>query len=85
VLSKINDDKTVYIARGIVYYDMGNSQLGLADFMKAKELGPDNAEAYFRMGLCKLKEKSYNEAIKYFNEARLKESLSNNSEKNPGI
>ena len=24
VLAKITDDKTVYIARGIVYYDMGN-------------------------------------------------------------
>ena len=32
VLSKIEDDSTVFVARGIVYYDMGNHQLSINDF-----------------------------------------------------
>ena len=37
------------------------------------------------MGLCKLKEKSYHDAIKYFNEAKSKEFNSDTNDKNPGI
>ena len=35
VLAKIADDKTVYIARGLVYQDMGNHQLAIKDFNAA--------------------------------------------------
>lgn len=32
VLINIKDDKTVYIARGVVYQDMGNHALAINDF-----------------------------------------------------
>ena len=75
---------TVYIARGIVYYDMGNYPLALQDFTQAFDIDNKNAEALFRMGLCKLKERSYKDAIEMFDDALTKQAL-NDGEKNPGI
>ena len=40
VLLKISGDKTVYIARGAVYSDMGNHKLAIDDFNKAIEIDP---------------------------------------------
>lgn len=37
VLKKVENDKTVFIARGCVYYDMGNHKLAIDDFDKAIE------------------------------------------------
>ena len=35
VLQKLPEDKTVYIARGLVYQDMGNHQFAINDFNQA--------------------------------------------------
>lgn len=51
------DDKTVYIARGLVYQDMGNHQFAIKDFKKAIELDPKFSEAYYRKGVSLLKSK----------------------------
>ena len=54
VLERINNDKTVYIARGVVYQDMGNHQLAIKDFNEAIIIDPDLAEGYYRRGLSQL-------------------------------
>lgn len=38
VLQKIQDDKTVYLARGCVFYDMGNYKMAIDDFKQAIDL-----------------------------------------------
>ena len=37
VLKKVENDKTVFIARGCIYYDMGNHKMAIDDFDKAIE------------------------------------------------
>jgi len=69
VLTKLPDDKTVYISRGLVYQDMGNHQFAVDDFNKAIELKPNSSEAYYRRGISKLKSRYYIEAIDDFKKA----------------
>jgi tetratricopeptide (TPR) repeat protein len=66
VLEKLPEDKTVYIARGLVYQDMGNHQFAVNDFNSAINLDPNFAEAYYRRGVSKLKSRRYHEAIEDF-------------------
>lgn len=66
VLLKINDDKTVYIARGWVYQDMGNHQLAINDFNEAIKYAPDDSQGYYRRGLSKYNSKRFKEAIQDF-------------------
>jgi len=40
VQQKMNNDKTVYIQRGMVYQDMGNHNFAIKDFERALELDP---------------------------------------------
>ena len=75
VLETIKDDKTIYIARGIVYADMGNHQLAIADFNAATKYDPELSEGYYRCGLSKYSSKRFKEAIKDFNTARDKETM----------
>ena len=71
---KISGDKTVYIARGAVYSDMGNHKLAIDDFNKAIELDPALSEGIFRRGLSMFHSKRYQEAIEDFNQAKEIES-----------
>ena len=73
VLLNVKDDKTVYIARGIVYADMGNHQLAIQDFSQAIEHDPELPEGYYRRGMSKYSIKDYKEAIDDFNTASDKE------------
>ena len=66
VLSKIPNDKTVYISRGVVYQDMANHQQAIKDFSRACQIDPKMSEAYFRRGISKLASKNYHDAIKDF-------------------
>ena len=59
VLIYIKDDKTVYIARGVVYQDMGNHALAITDFNSAIELDLDLSEGYFRRGFSKFYSGNY--------------------------
>jgi lipoprotein NlpI len=63
VLLKIPNDKTVYIARGVVYQDMGNHQLAIKDFNKSIEIDNQLSEGYYRRGVSKLANKNFHEAI----------------------
>jgi tetratricopeptide (TPR) repeat protein len=64
VLEKMSEkDKTVYIARGLVYQDMGNHQFAINDFNQAIKLDENYAEAYYRRGISQLKSRRYNESI----------------------
>ena len=90
VIEKISDDKTVYVARGTVYQDMGNHLLAIKDFDTAIKLDKDLAEAYFRLGLSKYFIKRYHDAIADFEMARDKEDIlidedPRSNERNPGI
>ena len=38
VLEKIEDDQSIYIARGAVYQDMSNHQLAIKDFDKSIQI-----------------------------------------------
>lgn len=66
MLLKIPNDKTVYIARGVVYQDMGNHQLAIKDFNKSIEIDPELSEGYYRRGFSKLANKNFHEAIEDF-------------------
>jgi len=66
VLLKLRDDKTVYIARGVVYQDMGNHQLAIKDFNEAISNDPALSEGYYRRGVSKLATKCFHDAIKDF-------------------
>ena len=75
VLINIKDDKTVFIARGVVYQDMGNHALAINDFNSAIILDEDLSEGYFRRGFSKFYSTNYNEAIEDFKLAKEKEAL----------
>mmetsp|Transcript_42288 Transcript_42288/g.64835 ORF Transcript_42288/g.64835 Transcript_42288/m.64835 type:complete len:105 (-) Transcript_42288:800-1114(-) len=66
VLLKIKDDKTVFIARGVVYQDMGNHQLAINDFNEAIKFDTELSEGYYRRGLSKFYMKRFKEAINDF-------------------
>jgi len=83
-LKKIPNDKTVFIARGVVYQDMGNHQLAINDFNKSIEIDPELSEGYFRRGFSKLYSKQFHEGIKDFEFSKRYESL-DEDKKNHGI
>lgn len=68
--SNIENDKSVYIARGLVYKDMGNFKLAQHDFTKSIEIEKKLSEGYYYRGLCKLATKNFKEAIDDFNESK---------------
>ena len=51
---KIPTDKTVFIARGVVYQDMGNHQLAIKDFNKSIEIDSELSEGFYRRGISNL-------------------------------
>ncbi len=75
-------DKSVYIARGLVYQDMGNHQFAINDFNAAINIEPTYAEAFYRRGISQLKSRRYMEAIEDFKQSY---ELDNKPEKNPGV
>ena len=79
VLDKISNDKSVFIARGNVYQDMGNHQLAIKDFNQAIQIDPDMCEGYYRMGLSKLRLNFAHAGIKNLEVARLKTMGENNT------
>ena len=89
VLEKISDDKTVYVARGSVYQDMGNHLLAIKDVDVAINIDPDLSEAYFKRGFSKYFIKRYHDAIEDFKISKEKEEIliekDPNYEANPGI
>lgn len=72
VLDKISNDKSVFIARGNVYQDMGNHQLAIRDFNQAIHIDPEICEGYYRMGLSKLRSMDAHAGIKNLDVAKLK-------------
>ena len=66
VLLKMPKDKTVYIARGLVYQDMGNNQFAINDFNSAIAIEATYSEAFYRRGISQLKSRRYLEAIEDF-------------------
>lgn len=79
---KMPKDKSVYIARGLVYQDMGNHQFAINDFNAAINIEPTYAEAFYRRGISQLKSRRYMEAIEDFKQSY---ELDNKPEKNPGV
>jgi lipoprotein NlpI len=59
-------EKTVYIARGLVYQDMGNHQFAINDFNSAIAIEASYSEAFYRRGISQLKSRRYLEAIEDF-------------------
>ena len=55
VETKLPNDKTVYIQRGLVFQDMKNHQAAIKDFQKAIELDATNTIAQFYLAVSKLK------------------------------
>ena len=82
----------MYIARGLVYQDMGNHQLAIKDFEAALERDPDLSEGYYRSGISKFHSKRYKQAVSDFQRALEKEDKACDDEavkpppeRNPGI
>lgn len=82
VLEKIKNDKTVYMARGNVYSDMGNHQLAIKDFSSALALEPKLVEGYFKRGMSKFCIRSYLDAIDDLNISQAKEEEMHDQDKN---
>lgn len=68
--TNVDKDKSVYIARGLVYKDMGNFKLAQQDFTQSIYLDLKLSEGYYYRGLCKLATKNYKEAIDDLNESK---------------
>ena len=49
----------MYLARGCVFYDMGNYKMAIDDFKEATELDKEMPEGYYRVGLCKYAQRDY--------------------------
>jgi tetratricopeptide (TPR) repeat protein len=71
----------VYIQRGLVYQDMGNHQMAIEDFEKAKELEPNYSPSHFYLGVSKLQSRDPRSAREHFDLAL---KLDDKGE-NPGI
>jgi lipoprotein NlpI len=78
----LTKDKNVYIARGLIYQDMGNHQFAINDFNAAINIDSTYAEAFYRRGISQLKSRYYMEAIEDF---KLSFELDTKPEKNPGV
>jgi tetratricopeptide (TPR) repeat protein len=79
-VEKAPKSSSVYVARGVGNYYLpaqlgGGTQLAIADFRKAIELDPKNAEAYLWLGLGLRKEN---------NDAAARQALTRSLELNPG-
>ena len=70
VLARISDDKTVYIARGVVYQDMGNHQLAIRDFNDSIKIDPELSEGYYRRGISQINLMNPSDAIEDFKLAK---------------
>lgn len=75
VLEKIKDDKTVFLARGLVYQDMGNHSKAINDFSDAIKNDPHLIDGYFYRGVSKSYSKMFKDAIKDFERAQAEERL----------
>ena len=69
----LEDDKSIYIQRGLVYQDMGNHQYAIRDFEEAIRIEPSYALSHFHMGVSKLKSRLVREAIEDFKESLMLE------------
>lgn len=65
-MEKLQDDKTVYIERGLVYQDMGNHTYAIEDFKEAIRLDPKYETSFYYSGVSKIKLKMIPEAIADF-------------------
>ena len=54
VIEMRENDKTVWIQRGLVFQDMGNHELAIEDFNKAIEIDQDYSKSWFHRGTSKL-------------------------------
>ena len=59
-------DKTIWIQRGLVYQDLGNHDLAIADFTEAIEIDSTCSEAMFHMATSKLKASMIDASIEEF-------------------
>lgn len=59
---------TALLVLGAALEEQGDTGKAMTLYQEAAALGVINSELYNRMGLCKLKEKSYEEALAYFNQ-----------------
>ncbi len=64
-----NRKAILYANRGTVFYKTGDYDRAIADFDKAIELNPNDAEAHLRLGVVWSKKGDHDRAIAYFNEA----------------
>ena len=80
VLNKISNDKTVYLARGLVYQDMGNHSKAIDDFSDAIRNDEHLTEGYYYRGLSKSYARIYKEAIEDFQRAEIEEKARNQLE-----
>jgi tetratricopeptide (TPR) repeat protein len=53
VLERVSNDKTVYLARGLVYQDMENHQLAINDFNNVIKYDSALSEGYLKRGWSK--------------------------------
>lgn len=53
VLAKVDQDKTIYVAQGTLYQDMGNHQAAIQNFSRALDLDNDLSIGFYRRGVSK--------------------------------
>lgn len=66
MVNLLPNDKTIWIQRGLVYQDLGNHDLAIADFAEAIEIDSTCSEAMFHMATSKLKANMTDASIEEF-------------------
>jgi|SRR5450432_101455 len=59
----------VYIQLGHCHESLNHPDSAIRVYMKLLQLYPDNTAAYYYTGICKYRQKKFDEAIAYFNKA----------------
>jgi len=72
--------KEAYIQRGLCYENLQQDSLAINDYKKLLSFDPNNTTAFYYIGLCKYRQKKFQEAIEFYNKALITKGLSNPSD-----
>src|SRR6266542_2100216 len=72
--------KEAFIQRGLCYENIQQDSLAINDYKKLLSFDPNNATAFYYIGLCKYRQNKFEEAIEYYNKALITKGISNPSD-----
>jgi len=69
--------KEAYIQRGLCYENINQDDKAINDYNTLLSFDPSNTTAFYYIGLCKYKQKNFEESIQFFNKALITKGVSN--------